>query len=250
MSIQNLGSCGLIAQMIALRLAALIHHAEIEFMTAVIFDTETTGSHDPQIIEAAWLRVDSPATLNVIEQFEQRYRPTQPITLGALATHHIYDEELVDCPPHTDFKLPADVKYIIGHNIDYDWKAIGQPGVKRICTLALARCFYPDADSHSQSAMIYLIDRANARNRLRTAHSALADVHNCRSLLESLLTLCGPAADWEALWQISEQARIPKIMMFGKHKGAVIASIPADYKAWLLRQPDVDPYLRAALMAA
>lgn len=218
-------------------------------MAAIIFDTETTGTDEPQIIEAAWLRLDSPATLSVTDQFEQRYRPTQRITLGALAVHHIYDEELTDCPPHTDFRLPADVQYIIGHNVDYDWKAAGKPDVKRICTLALSRSLYPDADSHSQSAMIYLIDRPNARNLLKSAHSALADVRNCRSLLAKLIDLSGPVADWEALWQLSEQARIPKVMTFGKHKGMAIADVPADYKAWLLRQPDVDPYLQAALRA-
>lgn len=218
-------------------------------MSTVIFDTETTGTSNPQIIEAAWLRLDSPMTLNVTEQFEQRYRPSERITLGALAVHHIYDEELADCPPHTDFKLPADVRYIIGHNVDYDWKVAGQPDVKRICTLALSRCLYPEADSHSQSAMLYLIDRPNARNLLKAAHSALADVQNCRSLLANLISLLGPVADWEALWQLSEQARIPKIMTFGKHKGMPIADVPADYKAWLLRQPDVDPYLQAALRA-
>lgn len=218
-------------------------------MTAIVFDTETTGTKAPQIIEAAWLRLDSPATLNVTAQFEQRYRPAQRIALGALATHHIYDEELADCPPHTDFRLPADVQYIIGHNVDYDWNVAGKPDVKRICTLALSRSLYPEADSHSQSAMMYLIDRPNARKLLREAHSALADVQNCRSLLANLLGRCGPVADWEALWQVSEQARLPKVITFGKHKGTAIADIPADYKAWLLRQTDLDPYLVAALKA-
>lgn len=218
-------------------------------MAAIIFDTETTGTNEPQIIEAAWLRLDSPATLGVTDQFEQRYRPTERISLGALTVHHIYDEELIGCPPHTDFRLPADVQYIIGHNVDYDWKVAGKPNVKRICTLALARRLYPDADSHSQSAMIYLIDRPNARNLLKSAHSALADVRNCRSLLANLISLSGPVADWETLWQLSEQARIPKVMTFGKHKGMAITDVPADYKAWLLRQPDVDPYLQVALKA-
>ncbi len=95
--------------------------------------------------------------------------------------------------------------------------------------------------------MIYLIDRPNARSLLRAAHSALADVQNCRSLLASLISQSGPVADWEALWQLSEQARIPKVMTFGKHKGMSIADVPADYKRWLLGQADVDPYLQAAL---
>jgi exodeoxyribonuclease X len=208
-----------------------------------------SGTEDPQIIEAAWLRLDSPITLSVTEQFEQLYRATKQIALGALATHHIYDEELADCQPHTDFKRPSDVQYIIGHNVDYDWKVSGQPEVKRICTLALSRSLYPEADSHSQSAMTYLIDRKNARSLSRAAHSALADVQNCRSLLAHLIGRSGPVADWESLWELSEQARVPKIMTFGKHKGMPITNVPADYKRWLLGQADVDPYLQAALRA-
>jgi len=38
-------------------------------------------------------------------------------------------------------------------------------------------------------------------------------------------------------------------MPFGKHKGTPMADVPRDYKAWLLNQPDVDPYLRKALAA-
>ncbi|MNN74026.1 hypothetical protein D3C81_1901880 [compost metagenome] len=48
---------------------------------------------------------------------------------------------------------------------------------------------------------------------------------------------------------ISEEARIPTVIRFGKHAGSKIADIPADYKKWLLGQADVDPYLRKALLA-
>jgi exodeoxyribonuclease X len=37
------------------------------------------------------------------------------------------------------------------------------------------------------------------------------------------------------------------MMTFGKHKGAAIKDIPADYKQWLLKQTDIDPYLVKAL---
>jgi exodeoxyribonuclease X len=36
-------------------------------------------------------------------------------------------------------------------------------------------------------------------------------------------------------------------MPFGKHKGEEITRIPADYRKWLLKQENVDPYLRKAL---
>src|SRR5690554_237928 len=106
-------------------------------MSALLFDTETTGHKDSEIIEAAWLELSDPVNLTVLATFEQRYRPSKPIELGALATHHIYDEELSGCPPHTDFRLPADTQYLIGHNVDYDWNVAGKPTVRRICTLAL-----------------------------------------------------------------------------------------------------------------
>lgn len=216
-------------------------------MTTLLFDTETTGSKDAEIIEAAWLELSDPINLTVLATFEQRYRPSKPIELGALAIHHIYDEELVNCPPHTDFRLPDDTRYLIGHNIDYDWNVAGKPHVKRICTLALARYFYPDLDSHSQSAMLYYIRRNVARDRLRQAHSALADVQNCLIILEHFIERAGDIETWGDLWQLSERARIPSIMPFGKHKGLPVAQVPDDYKAWLLRQQDIDPYLIQAL---
>lgn len=223
-------------------------------MNAIIFDSETTGLKDPQMVEGAYLKLADIQTLEVVEEFLQRYKAGKPIELGALATSHIYDEELVNCPPHTDFALPAGTAYIIGHNVDYDWGVIGQPDVKRICTQALSRMLWPDADSHSQSAMIYLHYRENARGLLQNAHAALDDVHNCRRLLvkilEELAARNGAAVfSFEDLWMISEEARIPTVIRFGKHNGSKIADIPADYKRWLLGQADVDPYLRKALLA-
>lgn len=223
-------------------------------MSALLFDTETTGTPTPQVIEAAWLKLESPTTLLIQEEFEQRYRPEEKIALGALATHHIYDEELQACPPYTEFSLPADTQYIIGHNIDYDWQVAGSPPVKRICTLALSRRYFPQLDSHSQSALIYHLDRAGARERLKNAHSALADVYNCllllSRLLEEMLKASLPMTTWEELWLQSEQARIPTIMPFGKHRGMEISQLPPDYKAWLLRQDTLDVYVKMAVQAS
>lgn len=222
-------------------------------MTAYIFDSETTGLNDPHLIEAAWLQLESISSLAVTADFLQRYKPGKPIELSALATSHILDEELAGFHPHTDFNLPIDVEYLIGHNVDYDWRVIGEPDVKRICTRALSSKLWPDADSHTQSAMIYLHYRAEATGLLRNAHAALDDVKNCRLLLVKILDQLAAergrqVSDWEELWQISEDARIPTIIGFGKHKGAAFADLPSDYRRWLLNQPDLDPFVRKALM--
>ena len=217
-------------------------------INAIIFDTETTGKNEAVLIEAAWIRLDSVNPFSLSDKFNQRYNPLKPIELGALATHHILDEELRDCPDYTEFALPTNTEYIIGHNVDYDWNIIGNPDIKRICSLALARRVWPELDSHNQSALLYFVDRQNARDKLKNAHSALADVENCAFILEKVVAKLN-VTSIEELWTVSEQARVPTHMPFGKHKGVAIADIPRDYKAWLLNQDNVDAYLRKALEA-
>ena len=217
-------------------------------LKTIIFDTETTGKNEAVLIEAAWLMLESIHPFSTSSSFNQRYNPGKPIELGALATHHILDEELQNCPSYTDFKLPEGIEYIIGHNIDYDWNIIGKPNIKRICTLALSRKVWPGLDSHNQSALLYFVDRQNAKDKLKNAHSALADVENCAFILEKIISKLN-VTSIEELWAVSEQARIPSHMTFGKHKGIAITDIPRDYKTWLLNQDNVDAYLRKALEA-
>ena len=215
---------------------------------AIIFDVEATDKNDAVIIEAASLDVTSLNPFEVGNPWVQRYNPGKSISLGALATHHIMDEELINCPASSSFRLPAGTKYLIGHNIDFDWVAIGSPEVKRICTLALARSLWPDLDSHTQSALLYYFERDTARDQLRNAHSALADVWICSKIVAQIIDKLHPVS-WDALWEMSEKARIPKTMPYGKHKGELINQVPSDYKQWLLRQDNVSGYLRKALEA-
>ena len=217
-------------------------------MTQVlVFDTETTGKTEPQIIEAAWIRLTgTPAQAKPDLWFCRRYKPSRPIELGAMATHHIMAEDLEECAPSSEFSLPSGVDYIVGHNIDYDWEVAGKPEIRRICTLALCRATWPDLDAYNQTAMLYHLERNKARQWSQNAHSASVDVENCLVVLEHVIKVSG-VASWDALWELSEKSRVPTVMPFGKHKGVPIRQVPADYKAWLLKQADIDPYLKKAL---
>lgn len=218
-------------------------------MKAVILDTETTGLNEPRLVEAAMIGFDSPASLHKVAfEFAGRFNPGKPIEFGAMATHHIADADVADAPSPAAFALPQGCEYIIGHNVDFDWKVIGEPKVKRICTLAFCRKFWPE-DSHQLGAMLIRLEGVGAIARLRGAHSAAVDAYNCRTVLQHILAKIGPPETWEEVWQASEAARIPEVMTFGKHKGAKLKDVPRDYKDWLLRQPDVDPYLAKALRA-
>jgi exodeoxyribonuclease X len=218
--------------------------------SALLFDAEATGLVEPALVEAAWQFVtDVRDPRPEGDLFSKRYDPGKPISLGAMAVHHITAEDLVGCPPASSFRLPADVAYLIGHNIDFDWQLIGRPEVKRIDTLALCRMLWPQADSHKQTAILYLLDPKLAKEQGRHAHAADVDIMITMRILRSIVAELGALESWEALWLKSEEARVPRVMPFGKHKGMAIADVPADYKAWLLRQGDVDPYLAAALRA-
>lgn len=222
-------------------------------MSAIIFDTETTSAEaDREIIEAGWIPLNDFGNIAPPTNggYSTRFRPIKPITMGAMAVHHIMDEDLLTSPPSAEFALPEGVTYIIGHKVDFDWETIGKPDVRRICTLAMARKVWPDADSHTLGALTYLTRRESARRMLKDAHSALQDCWTCLKLLRAIYTMAGPFESIEALWRYSEAARIPDRMTFGKHKGMAITDLPADYKRWLSRLPDVDPYLKKALEIA
>lgn len=216
-------------------------------MTAYIFDTECTGFDEPQLIEAAYIALDGS------DAFQQRYHPSKPISYGAMAVHHIIPDDLLSCPPSYTFELPAECTHLIGHNIDFDWNVIGRPIVRRICTLALSRDVWLDVDSHSVGALTYFLkeDKATARNILRNAHSAMIDVVLTREILQALckelaISLDHPDAV-EQLYDLSEIARVPAYIDFGKHAGKLYEDVPWDYKEWYFRQQDKDPLIEQAM---
>lgn len=217
---------------------------------AIILDVESTGFAEPvEPVEVAWVRLDAPNSMTVLETFQQRYQPSKPIECGALATHRIMDEALVNMPPSNEARLPADVGFIIGHAIDYDWSVMGKPDVRRIDTCALARRCWPECDSFSLGALLFYLDRDRALEFVRNAHAALADCEATLVLMAFIVERFKDpkALTWEKLWKASEKARIPTHMPFGKHKGMLITELPWDYREWMLRQTDMDEYVLIAV---
>lgn len=215
-------------------------------MKAIILDTETTGVDDPGLVASAFMVVDHMGE-QAGESSAGIWNPGRPIEPGASAVHGIIDEDVRLAPSAEHFRLPDGVTHIIGHNVDFDWRVIGEPAVRRICTLALARAQWPALGSYSLGAlMFHIMPAPAARDMTRNAHSASADMLMAGHLLRAIARLRQPR-DLDDLWRMSEEARVPKFMPFGKHKGMPIADVPRDYKAWLLRQDDIDPYLAKAL---
>ena len=223
-------------------------------MNALILDTEThdLNGYPIEIAYAPCSFEQGVLVINQGEVFDEYFSCPEPIALGALATHHILETDIAEKPSFDTFKMPQDVQYLIGHNIDYDITAIQkcQPDftVKGICTLALCRMVWPELP-HTLSAMYYHVmdDLELARKHLRHAHNAKADIYFTGVILKTLVEQLG-IKDMNSLFIMSETARIPKYITFGKHKGTAIEDLDSGYVSWLLKQPDLDPYLRKALV--
>jgi len=233
-------------------------------MTAYLFDVETTDRKAPlQIIEAAWIRMrpgvdvvggdeDFICLYLDSEFFCERFQPSVLITFGSMAVHHILPKELEGCRPSSQFKLPEDCTYLVGHSIDFDWEAAGSPPqIKRICTHAMAQHVYPEATGYSQSALIYMLLGATESTRalVQGAHGAGRDVHmNAMLLMRILEDMPTRVTRWSDLWEFSEECRIPRTCPMKRYEGVPLQDLDAGFVDWCLAQPWLDPYFRKGLM--
>lgn len=225
-------------------------------MQAIILDTEThTLNGLPIEIAYAPIQIEAgKLSLDKSQLFDQLYSiGEQPISYAAMAVHHILESDIAGQPHYKEFSLPAETTYMIGHNIDYDIRTIEKCGInttpiKAICTLALARKVWPDAEAHNISALIYKISQGSdkARELLKGAHRADADIILTANILMHIIYHLN-VQNIEELFIASEDARIPRVLNFGKHRGTAIQDLPHDYINWLLKQQELDPYLRKAL---
>ena len=228
-------------------------------MTTIILDTEThkLAGNACEIAWAPFSLVDGVAKSDFKIGECHRFNPLEPISIGAMATHHILDADVANCPAHTEFTLPIlnhqPVEYIIGHNVDYDMAVLARCGIdispiKTICTLALAQSCWPQAEQHTLGALAYLLaeDQTKAREVLKHAHSAWHDIRITASVLRYLIDDLG-VMTVEELYIASEKARIPTHMRGGKHAGVPLQDLPPSYASWLRKQPDLNPYLARAL---
>ena len=233
----------------------------------VVFDSETHNKVDPRIIESAYGYVnDKTGAMDIDSIVVERFNPGVPIDFGAMATHHILDEDLVNYPSSDTFSLPADVGYVIGHNVEFDMGAAGiSEGYRTIDTLVLARRAWPEATSHTQTALFYRLhaehglDLTGARSIVQSAHSAEVDIQICSFILNQLITdlhqelkeidefLGKELSLFEGLHILTQVTQIPMEMEFGKHIGTPPHKVPRDYKEWYQRTDAPNPLLLLAM---
>lgn len=229
-------------------------------MTVYIFDTECSDRNDSrEIIESGLIRITPELDLAgesdriCLSQFSQfaplRWKPSRPVSVGAIAVHHILPSELEGLPPSRDFRLPEDCTHIVGHSVDFDWEAAGRPDVRRICTHAMAQWVYPEATGFSLVALLYHIKGATplTRDLVRNAHSAAHDCFLALLLLSDILEKRPDIQTWTQLHAFSEECRIPRTCPMKKYEGVLLTDLDEGFMGWCLRQDWLDPYFRKGI---
>lgn len=211
--------------------------------TALIIDTETDQGHDPRPIQVA--------TINVATGFEwmKYFNSGRSISPIVIKVHGITDDDVEGLERFdlADFELPT---YLIGHNVRFDWRVIGSPSVKLICTVRLARVAFPEWYAYGQSKCIeQLLGKGEASRMTIAAHDALGDARMCYLLYQACCERLEIApTDFAAAHMVSNTANPVAKMPFGKHKGQLIKDVPISYVKWMLGNiHNMTPSLHSAL---
>jgi exodeoxyribonuclease X len=231
---------------------------------AIIADAETTGLVEPQTIQLATKGPiafghhldDFPATVVT------RYKPTKPIEPGAMATHRIIPADLEGCEPSpTAFVFPPEAEYLVGFGVDYDWKAMGSPDLKRIDVLAMAKRVWDGLGSYKLTALIFEhFEAATALELTEHAHDAEQDVYLTALILEHVLAemkgLKGiHPTSWADVYAFSEEARIPLRIGFSKYgpkngqPGTPYIDVPTGMLKWIIDPQRVKDFDEWEVMA-
>ena len=211
--------------------------------TALVIDTETDQGRDPRPIQVA--------TINVASGFEwmKYFNSGRSISPIVIRVHGITDDDVAGLERFdlAQFELP---KYLIGHNVRFDWRVIGSPSAKLICTVRLARVAFPEWSGYSQSKCIeQLLGKSEARKMTIAAHDALGDARMCYLLYQACCERLEVApTNFAAAHAIANKANPVSKMPFGKHKGKLIKDVPINYVKWMLGNiHNMQPSLYSAL---
>ncbi len=206
-------------------------------MKLLFLDTETTGNMPGKD------RLCSIAYQLDGEMRHEFFKPPTPISVDAMAVHHITNEMVEDKPEFPGSGMFKDLEallpdsVLIAHNASFDIGILENEGLKvpqHICTYRVSR-HLDEEGVIPRYGLQYLryflklnIDGVNA-------HDAAGDV----KVLSALFSRLEPKLSVEKMIEVSKQPILMRTLNFGKYKGEKIADIAKKdrgYLEWLLGQ--------------
>ncbi len=226
----------------------------------VFLDTETTGNEaDDRLCQLCYIYTDGENRIvhNCL------YTPPKPISIGAMAVHHITNRHIegkplfVECDEYTQIRdlLQDPLTVVIAHNAPFDIGMLSRENItpiNYIDTLKVVRNLNNAGEftRHNLQYLRYHLDLDQHISESIQAHDALGDVivleHLFTYLMQQVCEQEGLSPDEyaiERMIEISTQPSfIPKVT-FGKYAEKTvwdIAKIDRGYLEWLLREKKKD----------
>lgn len=212
-------------------------------MNILFLDTETTDCGEQgRLVQLAY---KNNSTGNITNEF---FKPPVPITIEAMAIHHITNEKISDSPifdgSETKNQLLKEIEnaIVVAHNAIFDITILKNEGVavsSFIDTLNLSRHIIKSPQHNLQYLRYFLNLSAEG-----AAHDALGDITVLEALFNYLKSQIADkyslTSDEEILQKMFELNKTPvmlEIINFGKYRGQLfkeIAEKDPGYLDWLL----------------
>jgi exodeoxyribonuclease X len=226
-------------------------------MKIVFFDTETTGGAETDRLCQLAVKergIETPI-LNAI------YKPPVPITIDAMAVHHITEKMIagrpafIEAPEYSSLKaLFEDAATIaIAHNAAFDVAMLARESIapaRTICTYKVARALDPEETlgRYQLQYLRYLLGLEIEAH----AHDAWGDVLVLEGVFERLLAKLQQSRGFDSaldeMIAISARPVMFTTFRFGKYKGKRIEDVvrvDKGYLEWLLQEKRKEPIAEA-----
>lgn len=222
----------------------------------IFLDTETTGNtSEDRLCQLSYLYHENGKRI----VHNELYKPPLPISVGAMAVHHITNKQVelkpafLESPFYSDIKnlLESEDSIVIAQNSDFDIGMLKREAIEPknvIDTLRVLRRLDPDVtlQSHGLQYLRYLLNFDDHITETIQAHDAFGDVLVLEQLFNYLVNDIiqkNLATDEQgAIDHMLELSRLPmpiNKIMFGKYKGQSLTQILATdrgYLEWLLKE--------------
>lgn len=229
----------------------------------IFLDTETTGNQpNDRLCQLAWKHLGQ----SYDDMFDELYNPGLPITIEAMAVHHITEKMIAEKPLFKESNDYVKVKelleneqnIVVAHNAPFDIDMLQREDINpihAIDTLKLVRHFDPEMTikRHNMQYLRYLLKLDEDINHPIQAHDAKGDVIILELLFNRLYektkTQFDLSAEEDILKKMIELSAMPASIgkfAFGKYTGRSVTEVAKEdpgYLQWLLtqkRQSDQD----------
>ena len=215
-----------------------------EYFLSRIIDTETTSA-DPttaEVIEVGWVDVWFPVHGGrpfMGQPFKTFVRPTGPITIEAMAVHHITEEEAATGIPQAEL-LPLVLRdspdCFVAHNAKFEASLLDVGPIPWLCTYKSALRVYPDSPRHTNQVLRYQLGLKVDPEIAQPPHRAAPDAYVTAFLL---MKMAESISLEQMIEWTREPAKFPR-MNFGQHRGAKWEEVPFSYLKWILDKGKFD----------